>query len=571
MSAENSESVDRPSGAVPTLCAAALAIALGVWWTRGMVLTRSLGWDESMHADLPAVRMLLALKRGEVHAAFDALLGCSQYPFVFPVVLAVVQGIFGIGEAVCRATGTVLWCTTLFGLFLLGRELAGDQRERSLAPWIGMAFGALSPMALAFAGTLFLEIPFACASVFALRAWLRRGSRPGRGSEIAAGAWIAVAVFTKFNYGLLLGFGLALDWVCEAVVAARAGAFAAFARRSAALVLVPALSFAWWFLLPLPGGVDVGLEHRRALVAFLSGNQGWERVPYPRRLLDASAWLTLTPRLFVVLVLAALAAVRVVSRPGVRALVLVFLSMAVPTLAHPFHLDRFLIPIAIPLWALAGLGLARTLPAHRVLRPALLAALALLTIPFPARAAVRAAGLLGALSADPRVRDYQEAQCRLWSDLSPTRTLPTNGLEARESDRILEILAREAGPNEHVGWFGVSTNLAPAAIHLGLLARGGSVERFLRDAAAPMDVAYFGDDPAWSDDELAAFASRFDVVFSTEPQDIKGRPGRAWTRAYRDRLVQKLGWNARLVGSVAIERPLSDSLTVTVLACRPTR
>jgi hypothetical protein len=571
MSAEKNESAGRRSRVTETCAAAAIALALALYWMHGMPRSPSLGWDESMNADLPALRILHAVKAGELRAAFDAALSCSQYPFVYPVVLAAVQGIFGVGESVCRATGTAVWCAALFGLFLLGRELSREEGHRSLTPWIAMALGALSPMALAFAGTLFLEIPFACASVYALRAWLRRSSRPRNGSEIAAGSWIAVCLFTKFNYGLLLAFGLALDLFCEGIAAARAGAFAPFTRRCALLALVPAAACLWWFALPIPGGLDVGLDHRRSFIAFLSLNRGFPRVEYSRRLLEASAWLTWTPRLFAVLIVGAASTLSLVARAPVRSLWLVLGALAAPTLAHPFHLDRFLLPIAVPLWALAALGLTRMLPRHPVLRPGLVGALALLTLLFPERATVRMAELLGYLNAEPRMRSYREGIVRRWSDLSASRHLPTAGLERAEMNRLLDVVAREAGPTDHIGWIGVSPELSPAAFHIGLLERGGSSERFLRDSALPMDVAYFGTDPGWSDEELSRFASSFDVIFATEPPDLKSRATRAWTRVYRERLVDRLGWNARVVGSVAIERPLQDVLEVSILACRPKR
>ena len=562
MSAENSEAVGLPKSRVAVVAAAAAAALLAVYWTHGIPRSPSLGWDEAMNADLPALRMLHSLKRGEVRAAFDALLGCSQYPFVFPSFLAAVQGIFGVGEAVCRAAGTVLWCATLFGLFLLGREVS---QKGSLAPWLAMAFGALSPMALAFAGTLFLQIPFACASVFALRAWLRRSSHPGTRSELAAGAWIAACIFTKFNYGLLLAFGFALDWLFETITVLRSGEVAAWARRSGALLLIPAAACLWWF------GFDAGHEHRAQLVAYLGGNRAFGRVSYATRLLHASAWLSLTPRLFVVVIVSAAATLPLIQRPPLRALWLVLVAMAGPILAHPFHLERFLIPIAIPLWALAGVGLARILPTRPLLRPAILGVLLVLTVVYPSRAAVRTADLLGALSPDSRRRSYQADVYARLPDLSPSRLLPTNGLERDESERFLSIVAREAGPTERIGWIGVSSSFSPAAIHIGLLEGGGSVDRFLRDAAEPMDVAYFGEDPHWTDAELAAYAARFDIVFATEPPDLKDLPGRRWTRIYRQHLVDRLGWDGRVVGSSAISRPLQDVQVVSVYACRPKR
>src|SRR6185436_3018739 len=181
---------------------------------------------------------------GDVRGAFDALLGCSQYPFVYPAFLAAVEGIFGFGEATCRAATTALWCGAIFGVFLLAREV----EEEGIGPWIAAAFAALSPMALAFAGTLFLEVPFACASVFAIRAWIRRRRRPGTAGELAAGAWIALCLFTKWDYGLLLCAGLAVDWTFDAILAFRAGERRAFLARSAALAAVPTFLSLWWFV-----------------------------------------------------------------------------------------------------------------------------------------------------------------------------------------------------------------------------------------------------------------------------------------------------------------------------------
>ncbi len=554
-------------GALEVFVAGAVALTLALYWTHGIPRTPALGWDESMNAGLPAARTLLALRSGDVRGAFDVLLGCSQYPFLYPAYLTAVQAVFGLGEPVCRAATTVLWCAALFGIFLLAREVD----ERKLSAWLATAFAALSPMALAFAGTLFLEVPFACASVFALRAWLRRRKAPGVRRELAAGAWIAACFFTKWNYGLLLAGGLGLDWILEAVEAARAGNGRAFSRRTLALAAVPAALLLWWFVLPLPGSADVGAAHRHDFAYFLGLNRDFQRVPFSQRFLDASTWLALTPRLFVVLALASLAMLPRLREPAVRTLWLVFACLAGPALLHPFHLDRFLIPQAVPAWVLGSCGLARILPRRGVLRPVLLTALALLAIGFPARGAVRTAALLGYLQDAPAIRAYQEALYARRVDLSPGRPLPTGGLPRSELGTILDIVEREARPEERIGWFGVTQKLSPGALQLGFLERGGSTARFLRDAGRPMDVAYFGEDPGWSDDALRAFASGFDVVFSTEPPDFTPKGARNWTRVYRQRLVDRLGWRSQVVGSLRVARPPADSVEVTVLACRPSR
>jgi hypothetical protein len=554
-------------GARELVAAGAVAIALALYWTHGIPRAQGMGWDESMNAGLPSARMLVSLKHGDLRGAFAVLLGCSQYPFVYPAFLTAVQGLFGLGEPVCRAATTVLWCATLFGIFLVAREVD----DRGLSPWLAAAFAALSPMALAFAGTLFLEVPFACASVFALRAWLRRRHRPGVRREVAAGAWIAACLFTKWNYGLLLAAGLGLDWILEAIEAARAGNGSAFAKRSLALAAVPVFLLLWWFVLPLPGSLDAGAAHRHDLAAYLALNREMPRVPFSQRLFDASTWLALTPRLFAVIALASFATLSELRRREIRTLWLVLACLAGPALAHPFHLDRFLIPQAVPFWILAGCGLARILPRAGVLRPALLAGLAALAILFPARGALRTAELLGQLKDVPAVRSYQEREYARRVDLTPARPLPTGGLPRAELDTIFEIVERETTPTERIGWFGVSSKLSPGVVHLGLLERGGSEERFLRDAARPMDVGYFGADPGWSDDELRAFASGFDVVFATEPPDLNRNGARSWTRAYRERLVASLGWRSRIVGSLRVARPPADSVELSILACRPSR
>src|SRR5437868_6536801 len=69
------------------LASAAVAIVLGVWLAMTTPSSPALGWDESMHAQLPAARIALALRAGEVRLAVDAVLGCAQYPPVWPSVL----------------------------------------------------------------------------------------------------------------------------------------------------------------------------------------------------------------------------------------------------------------------------------------------------------------------------------------------------------------------------------------------------------------------------------------------------------------------------------------------------
>src|SRR5439155_11787215 len=125
----------------------------------------------------------------------------------------------------------------------------GAVRGGELVPWLALVFAATSPLALSFSGTLFLEIPFVVVSIFALRAWLRRGRGHVLARELAAGAWLTLAFFTKFNYGLLLGGGLVLALIVEGVGEMRAGRLRVLLVRGAWLAAVPLIAALWWFAL----------------------------------------------------------------------------------------------------------------------------------------------------------------------------------------------------------------------------------------------------------------------------------------------------------------------------------
>lgn len=544
-------------GRFDALIAFGICVVLAILWTGPLSDALAWGWDESMHAELPAARILLSLQQGDFAGAHTALLDCQQYPFVWPLVLAAVQAVTGISEHAGRVAGTLAWCWTLFGLFLLGREL-GARVQPALKgarfiPWVLLALGASSPLALAYSGTLFLEVPFACMAVWALRAWIRRDGTATR--ELAAGEWITLALFTKWNYGLLLCGGLSVAWYLEGFEARRD--LGKYVGRTIALAIVPLIACVWWFVLAR------GAEHREVLAAFLQGNREGQVVPQGVRWLHSALYLHRGPFVLgCVLVLAGVGLARVRSAP-VRALFLVAVAFLVPCWTHPFHLDRFLIPQALPVWALAAVGFARLeqLPVRLAVGLVLFAGWAGLSREdFVSR--------LGYLSSEPATRAYQREVFASWRDLSGTRELRTGGVERAAHDKLLDAIAKEVGPKERVGWIGISSEISPAALHLGLLARGGSVERFLAESTRTLDVSYEGKDPEWKDEQLQDWAKGFDVVLFTLPPDIKDRPARRFERQYALRFLA-LGWQEREIARTLLARPLNVPIELTLYACRP--
>jgi hypothetical protein len=561
----------------PAVLLCALFGVAGALWVDD---SHSYGWDESMHAALPAARMVLDVRAGAPGAAVDVALGCRQYPFVLPGALACVELVLGVSEGVARAFVRAIWAFGLLGLFLAGRAAVrragwpADARRARLAPYLTLALALLSPLAMAYSGTLFAEIPFTALAAWAAWAWLRRDGSARR--EVCAGALIVLAFFTRFSNGLLLGFALFLDLAVDGAAAWRAGQVRRFAVRAAWLAALPALAFAWWFALPLPGGLATGAEHRAAFLAHLGQNRGASfHVPWSARLVDWTIGFAASPRACLLMLAGVAGTLAAVRRPAVRTLWLLLCGVGAPVAAHDFHLERFLLPQGVAIWCLAGLGLARYAPGRRPELTA--AALIALAAAFPALDARGVGRAL--LRPAPDTRDYVERALDAKGELAPWRALPTGGLRRIEADAILDLVAAAVGPDARVAWLGINSELSPAAVHLGLLARGGSRGeygvRFRRDAARARDdghpdmcLSFTGVDPRWEPARLLAWAGTFDVVITTRPVDFKGRTARDWVRDYQELLFAGAGWSVERLGLVDVARPNRAPVPVEVIACR---
>jgi hypothetical protein len=406
-------------------------------------------------------------------------------------------------------------------------------------------------------------------SIFALRAWLRRGPEASIAREVVAGALVAAAFFVKFNYGLMLGFGLFLDLVCEWNAERRAGRARPFARRTAWLALVPIVSFAWWFALPLPFGFETAAAHRTAFVAFLAGNTSETMATsWSLRVMHWSSFLAWSPRALLLMLLGAAATLRFVREPVVRVLWLVAFASIVPVALHPFHLDRFLLPGAVLLWVLAAIGFARHLPAATGARAAVLALLVLAAGVRPDVDAMmlgRAVGLVR-----PEFEQYQRDVLAQFEDLTGDRMLETNGLERGTFDQLLDLYAAELGEDDRVGWIGNSHIFSPCALHAGLAMRGRKQSR-TELAAGHFDedfVAIGNDDPHWSDDKLYSWAERFTVLLSSEPTDMVENQNRRWLAHYQERIDASGRWERKLLGSIAIARQLRAPIQVQIFVLR---
>lgn len=558
-----------------------VCVVLAALWVLPVSLERSWGYDESMHALLPSLRMLHELRAGEVGAAFDVLHDCSRYPFGYPLVLTLVQAVFGTDELVGRALGRLLWVVGCFGIFLLARDVVrsrrrGDpfrptRRGERLGPWLALAFAAASPMTLMYAGTLFLEVPFAVASIFALRALLRRDAdHPNwRRRELALGGWLALCFFTKFNYGLLLAAGVGLELMFEGVAAARAGRGAAFLKRTAWTAAVPVAGAVWWFALPLPAGTETAAVHRAAFVAFLTENTDASRsIGWDYRFKDWSVYLLYSPLVLVVLVAGVLGNLGQLLRPGLRPVTLTALALLVPPAFHTFHVDRFLIPGAVALWVLAGLGLARLLPRSVPVRGLLAAVLLPLVVATAPAVSERAMGWVGLMPTEETSLAYARRVLGEHRSLAGDRPLVTVGVWREDAAGLGDAIAAGVGADERVGWLGISSGYSRAAMHAGLLERGAPPERFLRDAGLEMFIETAQADPGYGAAELEAWAGGFDVVLHTAPVDVLDHRSRRFMQRYVDLLHAPGDRSCVSLGTVPVADALRAARPVEVFACR---
>lgn len=561
-----------PLGLAPALLAAALAFAHALF----VEVRTSWGWDEVMHAELPAVRLLLHAQRGEPSAFFEALHSCEQYPFVWPLALAGFQGVFGIGEASARACGWVAFALLLLAVALLARRAESTPRSPRAggrAAWLALACAAASPLLVAFAPTLFLEIASALAIALALLAWLSAWEGPPGARlhlrALLAGCALALAFFTKFNYGLLLLCALLADLGLRLLPRAER---ARGARIAASSLVVPALAAAWWFVLPFPAGSDTAASHRHAFASWIAGNLDLPSAPWSTRLMHFVGYLCGSP-LACALVLAGLvASAGHLRRPALRTLWIALAATLLPPLLHPFHLERFLIPAAPALFALVGIGWSAILRSKSASWTALIVGLplSLAWLSAPTQS-LWLAQRIGILLADPGARAYFATVLEGWSSpLLARRKVATAGLLRSEAERIGDAFAQRIGPTERFGWCGSAAELPPTALHLGLLARGGSAERFLDQAHRRLIFVNAPSDPGLGYEELASWAAGFDAIVTSEPPDLKGRANQDYQRNYQRLLFERGGWRAELVLELEIERPpRSPHLLGLFLARRP--
>jgi hypothetical protein len=244
--------------------------------------------------------------------------------------------------------------------------------------------------------------------------------------------------------------------------------------------------------------------------------------------------------------------------------------MLVGVLGHPFHLPRFLIPAGPALWALAGIGWGGLLPQSKPRAALAVGCLGAACALWPGFDTAWLAERLGFLAAKPEVREYQLGELATQRELAGSRRLRSLGLAREESERFFELVGAAVSPTERLGWVDLTEEVSPAGLQYGLLAHGRDRDAFASQLADDAHISISGFDPQWSDEQLRAWAQRFDVLLFSEPHHLRGRAGREFFDGYVQRL-EAAGWVRQSIGTLDIARPMKEALSVTVFALRRSR
>lgn len=334
----------------------------------------------------------------------------SQYPPVYPALLAIAGAVGGERLGVLIAVGILASLVGLFALFVTVRR----QWSSSTVAFVVLALVALNPSLVQLAGMIMSEAPFFCFSVGAIALLAR--PNPGRWTLVAAGALAVAAALTR-GIGITVVAAVGLHWVLQ--------------RRWRAVVVLGvacALTVAPWLVWSVRAPVrdaqrsyaadaTVGMRDRRSAgpIATVAQRIAANAPEYGVRQLPAALpvpairdtavdnWVAL-----IVIVTLGLMGMRELWRRW-RAAALYLLCYGALLLVWPWALDRFLVP-AIPIVIVAVVAGA-VVGGRDLKRIPVYALLGLVALGIGGAAVAEDAAAIGLASSCDRAAPMQSAGC----------------------------------------------------------------------------------------------------------------------------------------------------------------
>jgi len=304
--------------------------------------------DETGHA-LPAARMAIDLRHGDLAAFVEDTQREMLWPFVHPWYLTVFFLVFGTSTEVARASSLVAFGIATVLAWLLAREAyrAGPGSEREPPPILGWLSASLMLVSASFwvlACRLMIEC-FGMSMVLATLLTFLAARRNGCVAGHAVAGLLAAATFlTKYNYGAPLIAALLLSGV--------PGPAALLDRRRLALVAAFVLPILGWSLYHWP-------EKLEALYNMtLNRDEGLRGVSnlsfYPREMAALLGW-----PLAAVLFVALLASILRWRDDHLRPLVVFAVIGFTLITLHPNKQDRYMFTTLPVLYVIGEVQLAR--------------------------------------------------------------------------------------------------------------------------------------------------------------------------------------------------------------------
>lgn len=468
------------------------------------------GTDETLHA-FAGLRMVEHLKALDAGAFWRELHRPDYYTPIGRLGLGL-GFLFGDGFAAPRAATCVAWILSIALTVPLARRIA--PRSPGHAGLWAALFLLTSWLGVSYSRGTYLEAWSALATVVCVHLYLRAREGGTALGALACGIGLGMALLVKYTYGLFIvgAVGLSGLWdLWRRPPGVRPGKLAAWVAAGMLGTL------AWWFVLPLPLGLETGAAHRERFVTYLKKAADLSS-PGPEFVVVA--WALEACLSLAICALQLVAIGWGFSRwrdPAARLCATLAFVGPLGFVVYPFRIDRFLLPTLFGACALSGALVAawigRTPPRWRA--PV---AIGLALLLFGTRGLGSAAVLQRVY---PAVQDEAAAaNAKRWARPYAHRLAPASGPEGTQA--VLDAAARHLDPARRFAWIGgTGTELPPILLDWKLFQESGDRTPIFRDRP---EVEWFWSEPPWDEAAFRAWASLYPQIGVLEPPDPRNRP-----------------------------------------------
>jgi len=361
-------------------------------------------------------------------------------------------------------------------------------------------------LTVSYCRTAFLEAWSALIMLLALSSYLKARDGNSTAWSVACGLLLGMAILVKATYGLFALGAVGLSGIIDLWQRPDGVRPAAIARN---IFLGVSCSLGWWFILPVPMGLDYGALHRANFWEYLT-KAGDLSSPGPGFLFVAWAFMACYSLPVFAAQLAGLAwGCKRWSCPATRMCAILGVVGPLAFVLYPFRIDRFLIPTLF-----GGCVLGAAIVARVLLRP-----------DGPGRRTIRVAVLLSMVFGSSYLESTIGPGSR-WANPFARRSAPAGGPVGTE----VLLGQTVAHLNAYVPFLwigGTGTELPPTLVDWTLYQAQRVPEVLFKDRD---ETAWFWKEPAgpdgapWTREQFQDYAKSYFHVLVLDPPDPRGRP-----------------------------------------------